>query len=516
MPKIIFTDSVKARSMAFKSSFGIDPWQDETPGVWVPDKAANALARDARLVPSMFAGVFARAQALADMPFTIYQHKGDEVKVDDSAAYKNFVGWLPKPSQFLWMVESSLVTFGSAYFFISQGLYTGAAKSLKYWMPESVTPKLDKSSGLVNFHRSVDNQDYTPEQVLQFWLPDPSVEIGPPSMYPFASALAAAEANGAITGWVRDYMKRGAIKAMLLAVDGLPPEGEIERIENWFNRFMAGVRGLYWRVFNASTVHPTVIGDGLDALKGLTVNNDLRYDIHTALGTRHLLEDENFATANARERQFVNFTIMPDARFIEGVLNERMLEPKGLRLRFEPERMNSFEVLKAERAASLANLFDVLIQSVTPDVALQLGMDLLGFDLTEDQKDLFKKGMLAKDQEKNQVEDQPVAVPQDVVKPVGQAGETVSGRDTEKSWPAIVELDKWEKKVTTAGKMVTWHAVDLPDELVKEIKLGSLTFDQARAQLRSAKPLDPEATVVLKGIEQAVKLFVSSQQDVAS
>ena len=48
---------------------------------------------------------------------------------------------------------------------------------------------------------------------------------------------------------------------------------------------------------------------------------------------------------------------------------------------------------------------------------------------------------------------------------------------------AIVELDRWEAKVKAAGKMVTWHAVNISPELVKEIKSGSVTFEQARVMI---------------------------------
>lgn len=499
MPKIIITDGSRTRSKNIKSSFGIDPWQDETPGVWVPDKSASQLAKDSRLVPSMYSGIYARAQAMGDMPFSIY-NLSSKKQIDDSVDYQNVCGFLPNPTQFFWMTEASLCTYGQCYYFRGKGVLSGKDKELKYWMPDSVVPYFDRNKGLVNLLRTVDNNRYQPEEVLIFWLPDPSIEIGPPVVYPFSSAMIAAEANGSITTWVRDYMKRGAIKAMLLAVDGLPDASERERIETWFNRFMSGVRGLGWKLFNASTVKPTIIGDGLDALKGLTVNADLRYDIHTALGTRHLLEDENFATANARERQFINFTVMPDARFIEQRLNTDMFNPAGMRLHFEPERLNSFEVLKAERAASLANLYNVFSQNVTSDVALEMAMDLTGYDLTDSQKELFLKGIAAKQKAQQ-------TAPPEPVQPVAQPGEgLVQGGSGEKS-RALVELDKWQAKVKRSGKMITWHAVDIPEDVFKAVSDGRLTFDKARERLRGGSSTPDD---VLKGIQSAVNLFVNA------
>ena len=524
--RLILTDGTRNARMNIKdasTSFGIDPWQDETPGVWVPDKSAIQLAKDTRLVPSMYSGIYARSQAMADLPFSIYSLDNANKQLADSAEWDDPTGFLTNPSQTFWQTEASLCTYGQCYFFRVQGTITGHDKGLKYWMPDTVTPKFDKVQGLVNFHRNIDNKDYSPDQVFQLWLPDPSVEIGPPVVYPFASAMKAGEANGAITGWVAEYMKRGAIKAMLLAVDGLPNDSERQRIETWFNRFMAGARGLGWKLFNASSVKPTVVGDGLDALKGLTVNTDLRYDIHTALGTRHLLEDENFATANARERQFINYTIMPDARFIQHRWNETLLNPMRMRLEFEPERLQSFENLKAERAAAWANAFDVLVQTISPDAAMELSMDMLGFDLTEEQKVIFLKGLDDKGKQKAadqaaalaqaQAQPKPDVIADPLVKPGPTGGESITSGIGEKSH-AIVELDKWEAKVTKAGKMITWHAVDLPEEIYQAVKSETMTFEQARDKLRNAPRAD--AMAVVESIKQAVTLFVAAKGTSAS
>ena len=87
---------------------------DETPGVWSPDVAdASKAARSNRLVPSVFAGVNTRMQAMADLPFTIYSVKGDK-ELDNSDNYKNVVGFLPYPSMTFALTEGALVTAGRA------------------------------------------------------------------------------------------------------------------------------------------------------------------------------------------------------------------------------------------------------------------------------------------------------------------------------------------------------------------------------------------------------------------
>jgi len=494
--KIIMTDGTRTETL-FRVK-GINPYTDETPGVWSPDPVdAAKQAKSTRLVPSVFSGVAARMQAMADLPFTIYAVKGDKV-LDSSDNYKNVVGFLPNPVRFFGLTEAALVTNGKAYWFKGKGEKTGNVKQLQYWIPSSVTLDAEKAKrGIILYRRQgveLANNEFADEQVLRFWLDDESVELGPPTIWPLESALIAAEANGAISAWVRDYMKRGAIKAMLLAVDGMPPQAEVEKMENWFNKFMTGARGLVWKVFNAENVKPTIVGDGLESLKDLSVNKDLRYSVHEALGTRHLLEDENYATAQARERQFYTQTIMPDARLMQNNLNEQILHEAGYHLQFEPERLETFQVDEAERATSLSQLFGVFKEALAAPQALTLSMEILGYDVSKEHQKIIAEGLAKKEEEKaelaKQMEKQPI--PPD-------------GPDGQKPPPpnkALIELDRWEAKVTKAGKMVTWHAVDIPATVAKAITDGKMTFAEARANL--APENKSEALAVIDVIRAAL------------
>jgi hypothetical protein len=65
-----------------------------------------------------------------------------------------------------------------------------------------------------------------------------------------------------------------------------------------------------------------------------------------------------------------------------------------------------------------------------------------------------------------------------------------------------VELDKWQDKVNKAGKMVTWHAVDLSADMVKSIMERALTFEQARAAITKSKD-DTELKVLADAINKA-------------
>lgn len=465
--KVIFTNGTKHETIL--ETKGINPFNDDRPGAWSPDPSdVREQAQATRLVPSMFAGVSARQQAMADLPFTIYSFNGDKT-IDDSDDYHNAIGILPAPAAFLSLAEGALVCAGSAYWHKNKGKSTGKTKLLQYWNPDSVTlDPLAAQRGEVIFKRVGTSQTFPADEVLYVWGLDPYVELGPPTVYPFASAVTAAQASGAITQWAADYMKRGAIKAMMLMVDGMPPPAEVERMENWFNRFMSGAKSLAWKVFNSAGVKPTIIGDGLEALRDMSVSADLRREIHMALGTRHLLEDENFATAQARERQFYTITIMPDARLIQQALNEQILHAAGYHFEFEPERLECFQEDEGAQAQAFGQLFTVFKEVLPPDVAFKLAAEKLDYGFTDEQQAMIKKGLNEKKQ------------PAEAA-PVDTQPETPAPTPNPEIAKALIELDKWESKVNAAaGNRMTWHAVSIPPDVVKRLKAGEVTFDEAR------------------------------------
>ena len=479
--KVYMTDGNKTVNILTAHMKGLDVWDETTPGVWTPDPTdLQKQAKSARLVPSVFAGVSARMQAMADLPFCIYG-KGDKV-IDNSDLYKNAVGFLPNPYRVFSLTEGALVLTGRAYWYKGKGQRTGAVKELKYWRPDSVQIDTHAASkGEVVLIRAGADKKYPGDEVLYIWGDDPMVEFGTPIVYPFASAMTAATANGAISQWVADYMQRGAIKAMMLMVEGMPPKSEVEKMETWFNRFMRGLRGLQWKVFNAAGVKPTIIGDGLEALRDLSITADLRYEIHQALGTRHLLEDENYATARARERQFYQMTIMPDARKIQSEINAQILEPMGYHLEFAPERLESFQEDEAGQVAAFGQLLEVLMRGLPFETAFKIAAEKLDYQFSDEQMAMIAA---VKPDEK------------EIEQPETEQPEPIYVR-------ALVELDKWKAKSDKAGKVITWHAVNLSGEMVKAIIDGALTFEQAREQL--VRPVDSEAIRELaSAIERAI------------
>lgn len=473
--KIYMTNGKTTENILSLGMKGIDPWDETRPGVWTPDNTKQDTAP--RLVPSVFASVSLRMQAMADLPFTIYTTKGDK-EADRSDKYQNAVGFLPNPHKFLSLTEGAFVLSGQSYWYKGKGAKTGAVKDLQYWRPDSVTLDSDAARrGVIQFNRA--NQKYPSDNVFYLWLPDPLVELGAPIAYPLSSALLAATASGAISQWAADYMQRGAVKAMMLMVDDAPPPGEVERMESWFNRFMRGARNLAWKVFNASGVKPTIIGDGLDALGDLAITADLRNEINIAMGTQFIFDAQAYATSQkALERQFYQLTIMPDARIIQSGINEQILHPMGYHLEFEPQRLESFQEDEDAQVQSFGALLDILMKGLSFDTALRIASEKMDYPFTDEQMSMIEAD-LADNGNPPEPPAQTEPVPPSPIPPEPQVNAK-----------ALVELDRWEAKSAKAGKIVTWHAAALSDDMVKAISSGSMTFDQARDRLRLSNKIN--------------------------
>jgi hypothetical protein len=185
------------------------------------------------------------------------------------------------------------------------------------------------------------------------------------------------------------------------------------------------------------------------------------------------LEDENYATADARERQFVTQTTVPSARLIQYNFNEQLFHPAGVHIEFEPQRMEIFQKDEAEQSRTFGELFNVFREVLPVDIAFQLTSEKLDYQFTEEQQAMIARGLAEKKAKAEEVAKQVEVKPEPEAEPVPP--EVIK---------RITELDKFEKKVNAAGKMVTWHAVSLPLDMVKALTDGTMTFDEAKAQIK--------------------------------
>ncbi len=278
--------------------------------------------------------------------------------------------------ELLWLAEASLCLTGAAYWLKERR--GRVLIGLRHLAAATITPLLDTERGLVGFQRTVGARTlkFSPDDVVYFFEPSPDVEVGPGRPL-LEAALEAAGIAANANQFVSQFFRRGAITATLLAVEGNPPAEELRRLETWWKQMLRGVRRAWETVAVRATVKPQQIG--VSPGKDLAVDGLLaaaRQQIAVAFGIpQTLLEDAaNYATAAEHRRSFYQETVLPRAAWLEGILNEQLFYPLGLRFRFRPDLLEIFQQDEMAKAQALVALVQAGIMT-TREARLQLGLE---------------------------------------------------------------------------------------------------------------------------------------------
>jgi hypothetical protein len=148
---------------------------------------------------------------------------------------------------------------------------------------------------------------------------------------------------------------------------------------------MRGAKQLTWKIFNAEEIKPTIIGEGLEAFNGIQITEDLTAQVHIAMGTRQMLFDESYATADIRQREFYAGTIVPDGRLICDALNSQVLTAAGYRIAVKSELLEVFQDDASAHAVAMGALAKAF-EGASPE-AVALAMSIVGLHLSDEQRD---------------------------------------------------------------------------------------------------------------------------------
>ena len=134
---------------------------------------------------------------------------------------------------------------------------------LRWYLPWSVEPALNgvTSSSLFRHDPALPHGDLqgfirrdpkgvTPkrleiEDVLYFWYPDHSVEIGSARNYPGKSVMQNAGVIGALDLFLKGYFERGMVKATLLKYKNQLSNDEAKRVKEWWRRVFTSVKNAF-------------------------------------------------------------------------------------------------------------------------------------------------------------------------------------------------------------------------------------------------------------------------------
>ena len=184
--------------------------------------------------------------SVGDIPFYLVNSRGDDI--DTSADWQNVIAFWPNPVKTIQLIAGGLFSYGYTYLLREKG---GGImeKDLRYLIPGSVTPVIDPMKGLIAFERAMPSGTpklFEPEkEIVYFWLPDPSVEIGPPKGWPAKAAFSAAAVLFNMDAFTANYFARGAVKATLLSIPSNTKDAEAQKIKTWWNSFVSSVKNAW-------------------------------------------------------------------------------------------------------------------------------------------------------------------------------------------------------------------------------------------------------------------------------
>ena len=322
-------------------------------------------------VPWLYRAVDLRAKAVSSVPYALYKGKS-KTDLVDSPAYESILHGM---KQRLYLTEAALCLYGKSYWVTDTNRW-GLNITPRWIVPTTMTEEYN-DDGLKGFIRTLKNQEYRldPGQVVYFWLPSLTTELGP-GVPPAAVALHAAGVLHHLDQYVEHYFQRGAIRSTMLVVEGNPPPAERDRIKSLWRRLM-GVKNAYDAEIFSDKVKTQTIGDTARETAAVELTGQKREDVATALGVPQTLlfsNAANYATAMADRLNLYDETIIPQCDLIEEVLNDQLLKPLGLRLEFQPKRLEVYQESEVQKADALTKLTGKPILSVNEARAM-LEMD---------------------------------------------------------------------------------------------------------------------------------------------
>lgn len=410
-----------------------------------------------RRVPWLFRAVDLRAGAVGSAPWRLM--KGD-TETSNSATWDDPLGVLPNPQRLLWLLEAALSIWGYGYWWRERNKVK--AFPLRYIVPSTIEPELDETAGLLGFWRTLGTSRnfYTPDNLIYFWHPDPTVELGPPTVSPVGAALSAAGVLYNVDAFAAAFINRGAIKATLLTVEGNPDEDEKKRLKSWWQRAVTGMSNAFSSNVFSAAVKPVVVGEGLESLANEELTATRREDIATALGIPQTLLFSTGAgglggggVVGQDERHFYDKTIRAETDFIEAVLNEQLWRPLGYRMEFTLDELDVFQEDEVQRAAAFKTYVDAGLDR-------SLVAEMVGLELPD--------GWKYEDLDPEEPEPQPV--------PPMLAPVVPEPEDDEDDGPMIDtkamldDLRAWRRKSKKAGRLADFESYVIPDATMAAVR----------------------------------------------
>ena len=357
---------------------GITNWGDWGNMPWAsPAGGSQSITTLASAVGYLFRAVELRANAVASVPWSVFQGNSDK-PIWDSETPQAPVALtaLADLPELVYRSEAALSLGSRAFWYKERNRVR--ILSLRWLDPSTMAP-VWTPQGLTGYKREVNGATLTLplQDVIYLWYK--GLSETEPRTAPAQAAAAAANVLYNTAEFSRAFFARGAIKATLLTVEGVPLPAEREKLKTLWERMLSGIKNAFAVDVVSASVKPVVIGDGIQELANTELTQEQREDIATAMGVPHSLvmsNAANYATAEVDTQAFYETTVVPECNLIERQLNAQLFEPLGLRFSFRPQSLDVFQKDENERAAAFSAYVNA---GVKPSIVAQM----LGLELPE-------------------------------------------------------------------------------------------------------------------------------------
>jgi len=250
----------------------------------------------------------------------------------------------------------------------------------------------------------------------------------------------------------------------MLAVKGNPSEPEKKKLTDWWKSVTRGASKLFnVFTFNADSVTPVMIGEGLDGLSNNSMTVEKREDISTALGVpQSILFSTNAGgiggggIVTGDRLNFYEFKVIPLVKLIVGVLNEQQLAASGYRLAVNENEMAIYQKDEAERAKGLSEIVTALDK---PESFL-LAADIIGYEIDEETRAKVE-AMIAERKAKPEPEPQPAPVAVQPEEPEEPDDDEPEEMPTRSAWAD--DVARWRRKALKVGGACEFASDTIPD-----------------------------------------------------
>lgn len=337
-----------------------------------------------KIVPWLNKAHVLTGNAVSQLPY-IMTRAGKEL---DPKETKAAWGAVKAPQTLMYKVASALCS-GAAY--VLPDVTSRAIIDLRYLAPSTITPQFDPKSGdLIYFQRSFHNknENIMPNNMIYFWLPDDTVEIGAAQITPSTNAILSAGLLASMDKTLKTYGDRGFVPPMYAVAEGMPNKAELERAENVLSMMVRGLWERMVKIVNSKSLIPQKLGAGMEELKGvyLEITRQQIENIGAAYGIPSgiFMSDKAYATEMDALIQtwYTSGVFVTLYQTIEDVLNQQLWYKFDIEAKFDLQRLQAFQKEESDQSTSLASLSSTFTKY--PEASI-IAAGILGYDLTDEQ-----------------------------------------------------------------------------------------------------------------------------------